>query len=59
MYLWDKPNAVKMVVEFGLMEGNHLVKDSEIFWDGKERKERREISSIMKAFIAKGEDYLA
>lgn len=41
------------------MEGNHLVKDSEIFWDGKERKERREISSIMKAFIAKDEAYLA
>lgn len=46
------------------MEGNHLVKDSEIFWDGRERKEWkerkawREISSIMKtAFIT--ESYLA
>ena len=64
MYLWDKSNAVKMVVEFWFMEGNHLVKDSEIFWDGRERKEWkerkawREISSIMKtAFIT--ESYLA
>ena len=41
------------------MEGNHLVKDSKIFWDGRERKERREVSSIMKTFIAEGEGYLA
>ena len=40
------------------MEGNHLVKDSEIFWDGRERKAWREISPIMKtAFIT--ESYLA
>ena len=28
-----------MIVEFWLMKGNHLVKESEVFWDGRGRKE--------------------
>ena len=33
------------------MKGNHLVEESEVFWDGRGRKEGRTVSSTMRPHL--------